>query len=139
MAEGYLRAMAEAEGIEIEVASAGLATYDGSPPSENSVLVMEEEGIDISDQISLSLTASMVEEATHVFGMARSHVDALRSYFPEALERIFVLREFVADEGLDIDVPDPIGGDLDDYRVARNLIKEAMASVMRFVRTGDPG
>ena len=47
------------------------------------------------------------------------------------------MREFVAD-GLDIEVPDPIGGDLDEYRLTRNLIKEAMPSILRFVLTGDP-
>jgi len=139
MAEGYLRAMAAEQGVDVEVLSAGLSTYDGTPPSENSVVAMKEEGVDISDQLSQRLTPALVEESTHLFGLGRSHAEALRSYFPEAAEKIFVLREFVADEGLDIDVPDPIGGDLEEYRVARNLIKEAMPSVLRFVLTGDPG
>ena len=70
--------------------------------------------------------------------MGSGHADAIRSYFPEAQEKIFVLREFVSQEGLDLEVPDPIGGDLDEYRLTRNLIKEAMSSILRFVTTGDP-
>lgn len=138
MAEGLLRHMAEASGAEIAVGSAGLGAMENMPPSENSVFAMEEEGIDISGQRSRMLTPEMVEDYTHIFGMGTGHVDALRTYFPEAIEKIFVLREFIAEEGLDLNVPDPIGGDLDEYRLTRNLIKEAMPSILSFVTTGDP-
>jgi protein-tyrosine-phosphatase len=98
---------------------------------------MREDGIDISKQRSRMLTPEMVEDYTHIFGLGSGHVETIHGYFPEAQEKTFVLREFVAD-GLDIEVPDPIGGDLDEYRLTRNLIKEAMPSILRFVLTGDP-
>lgn len=137
MAEGFLRRMAEETGAEIEVGSAGLGAMEDMKPSRNSILAMKEEGIDISPQRSRMLTPEMVESYTHIFGMGSDHVDAIRSYFPEAREKTFLLREFVG-QGLDLEVPDPIGGDLDEYRLTRNLIKEAMPSVYRFVLTGDP-
>ena len=138
MAEGFLRHMAKKAGLDIEVGSAGIGAMDDMTPSRNSVISMKEEGIDISRQLSRMLTPEMMEEYTHVFGLGTGHVDAIRSYFPESQEKTFVLREFVADEGLDLEVPDPIGGDLDEYRLTRNLIKEAMPSILRFVMTGDP-
>lgn len=137
MAEGFLRRMAEEAGAEIEVGSAGLGAIEGMRPSANSVLAMEEEGIDIARQRSRMLTPEMVEDHTHIFGLGSGHADTIRGYFPEAREKTFVLREFVAN-GLDLEVPDPIGGDLDEYRLTRNLIKEAMPSILRFVLTGDP-
>ena len=138
MAEGFLRDMAKKAGVEIESASAGIGAMDDMPPSRHSITAMKEEGIDISRQRSRMLTPEMVEEYTHIFGLGSGHADAIRSYFPEAQEKIFVLREFVSQEGLDLEVPDPIGGDLDEYRLTRNLIKEAMSSILRFVTTGDP-
>ena len=138
MAEGFLRHMAKKAGFEIEVGSAGVGAMDDMTPSRNSVISMKEEGIDISRQLSRMLTPEMMEEYTHVFGLGTGHVDTIRSYFPEAQEKTFVLREFIADDGLDLEVPDPIGGDLDEYRLTRNLIKEAMPSILRFVMTGDP-
>ena len=138
MAEGWLRDMAERAGAEIEVASAGLGAMDGAPPSRNSVTAMKEEGIDISGQRSQMLTSEMVEEFTHIFGLGTGHIEAIRAYFPEALEKTFVLREFIAEGGRDIEVPDPIGGDLDEYRETRNLIQEAMPSILSFVTAGDP-
>lgn len=133
MAEGLLRDMAEKSGVEVDVASAGIGAMDGMPPSRNSVIAMQEEGIDISDQRSQMLTPDMVANFTHIFGMGFAHIDAIRSYFPESLEKTFVLREFIADEGLDIEVPDPIGGDLEEYQITRNLIKEAMPSILAFL------
>lgn len=139
MAEGFLRHMAAAASVEVEVGSAGLGAMDDMPPSRNSVIAMREEGIDISRQRSRMLTPEMVEACTHVFGMGTSHIESIRAYFPESQEKTFVLREFIADDGFDLNIPDPIGGDLDEYRLTRNLIKEAMPSVLRFVTTGDPG
>lgn len=139
MAEGFLRDMAKKAGAEMESASAGLGAMENMPPSRNSVIAMEEEGIDISRQRSQMLTPDMVEEYTHIFGMGEGHIETIRAYFPEAQEKTFVLREFVVGEGSDLNVPDPIGGDLEEYRLTRSLIQEAMPSILKFVQTGDPG
>lgn len=138
MAEGFLRAMALEKGIDIDVASAGLGAMENMPPSENSIIAMKEEGIDISAQRSQMLTPLLVDEHTHIFGLGEGHADTVRAYFPEAQEKTFVLREFIAEEGLDRNVSDPIGGDLDEYRLTRNLIKEAMPSIIQFVTADSP-
>jgi len=139
MAEGFLRAMAAEADVELEAASAGLGAMEDMPPSRNSVVAMNEEGIDISPQRSQMLTPEMVEDYTHIFGMGEGHIETIRAYFPEALEKTFVLREFIAGDGPDLSVPDPIGGDLEEYRLTRNMIQEAMPSILKFVQTGDPG
>lgn len=134
MAEGFLRAMvAEIPSPRIQVSSAGVGAFDGQTPSRHSITVMRQEGIDISGQRSQSLTPELVRGVTHIFAMADSHRRAIQAYFPEATEKTFVLREFIVDDELDLDVPDPIGMDLDAYERTRNLIKEAMPSVLEFV------
>ena len=138
MAEGLFRKMVEDAGDDIAVDSAGIGAYDGASPSRNSVIVMKEEGIDISEQSSMQLRPETVAECSHIFGMARHHRDAVVAYFPEAAEKTFILRELIVDDSLDLEVPDPIGGDEEEYRLTRNLIKEAMPSIFRFVSTGDP-
>jgi len=139
IAEGLFRHLVEieGEGANVHIASAGIGAMDGSPPSQNSVDVMIDDRIDISSQRSQMLSPEMVQEYTHIFGMGRSHVDVIRSYFPESLEKTFVLREFIAKDDFDLDVPDPIGGDLDEYKETRDLIAEAMPGILRFVLTGD--
>lgn len=139
MAEGFFREMLKSQPVSgIETASAGLSVFDGQPPSAHSVEVMKQEGIDISGLRSQSLTPELVKRATHLFGMTSGHREVIDMLFPEAREKVFVLREFVVDDDLDLDVPDPIGMDLEAYERARNLIKEAMPSIVEFV-TGSPG
>ncbi|MDF1754448.1 MAG: low molecular weight protein arginine phosphatase [Verrucomicrobiales bacterium] len=137
MAEGLFRQLVEESGEDITVASAGIGAMDGAPPSANSVDAMNEEGIDISAQRSQMLIPPMVEEFTHIFGMGRGHIELIRNYFPGSVEKTFVLREFLGDGDLDLDVPDPIGMDLEEYKRCRNLIKEAMPGILKFVISGD--
>ena len=137
MAEGLFRDFAEKAGEDIKVASAGIGAMDGLEPSENSVTAMLEEEIDISSQRSQILTPPMIEEFTHIFGMARGHIDIIRNYFPESQEKTFVLREFLNHHELDLDVPDPIGMGMDEYTRCRNLIKEAMPGILKFVVSGE--
>lgn len=138
MAEGLFQKMVDDAAEDIEVGSAGIGAFDGSEPSRNSVLAMKEEGIDITHQRSAQLRPEMVAECSHIFGMSRHHCEAVLAYFPEAAEKTFVLRELIVDDALDMEVPDPIGGEEDEYRLTRNLIKEAMPSIFRFVTTGNP-
>ncbi len=138
MAEGLLRDLAEKGGHGIEVASAGLGAMEGDRPSQNSIIAMQERGIDISRQRSQMITPEMIEGFTHIFGMGEGHIETIRAYFPHSLEKTFVLREFVAKDEYDLNVPDPIGGDLDEYQLTRDLIEEAMPSILSFVTTGDP-
>ncbi|MDF2375880.1 MAG: low molecular weight protein arginine phosphatase [Verrucomicrobiales bacterium] len=138
MAEGLFRDLAEKSGHEIEVASAGLGAMDGHGPSQNSVIAMKELGIDISAQRSQMFTPEMVDDFTHIFGMGDGHIETIRAYFPHSLEKTFVLREFIAKDEYDLNVPDPIGGDLEEYQLTRDLIEESMSSILSFVTTGDP-
>jgi protein-tyrosine phosphatase len=137
MAEGLFRHCVDEAGDDITVASAGISAMEGMPPSKNSVIAMKEDGIDISEQRSRMLTPPMVEEFTHIFGMTRGHIDVIRTYFPESLEKTFVLREFLSDGDLDLDVPDPIGMEMEEYIRCRNLIKESMPGILKFVVTGE--
>lgn len=140
MAEGLFHAMAEKAGrTDIEAASAGIGAGDGISPSEFSVEVMQEEGIDITGQRSQMLTPDLVKQASHIFGMTQSHQQAIQAFFPEIQEKVFVLRELIVDQGFDLDVPDPIGMGRDEYERTRNLIKEAMPSVFQFVGSDENG
>lgn len=134
MAEGFYRQLTKSDD-SIRVGSAGISAFDGQAASQHSVSVMKEEHIDISHHASRMLNANIVDQATHIFGMTRAHRDAVQMMFPEAREKVFVLREFLVgpDADFDLDVSDPIGGSLEEYMRTRNLIKEALESVSNFV------
>ena len=96
MAEGLLRHAAQRRG-DISVASAGVATGHGQPASENSVVALRQWDIDIRGIRSQPLTDELIEWATHIFAMTRSHMDAILTFFPEAEEKVWLACEFTPD------------------------------------------
>ncbi|MCI9625274.1 MAG: low molecular weight protein arginine phosphatase [Clostridia bacterium] len=115
MAEGLLR-----ENCDIcEVLSAGIHALDGSPASENAVRVMQSRGIDISGHRAATVTASVMQEADVVLTMTSAHKQALQQLFPEAMEKIDTLGEFV---GLDAEIPDPYMGDSRVYSACADVL-----------------
>jgi RpiB/LacA/LacB family sugar-phosphate isomerase len=107
---------------------------EGQPPSPHAVRALKELGIDISQQRSRMLTPEIVEQADYIFGMTHSHVDAVTLLFPQAAEKMFLLREF--DETLDEfekDISDPIGGSYETYTYCRNQIEQGIFSMLSFI------
>ena len=133
MAEGLFRkALAGRAGFR--VGSAGLGAPNGQPPSTHAVQAMKELGLDISAIRSRPLSAELVAEAAYIFGMTRGHVDAITLMYPQAADRVFLLREF--DETLDPfekDISDPIGASYAVYCRCRDQIEQGIASMMKII------
>ena len=113
---------------------AGLGAAEGQPPSAYAVRAVKELGIDISGLRSRMLTAELVKQANYIFGMTHSHLDTVAMLYPQAAEKIFLLREF--DETLDAfdkDISDPIGGSYEVYLSCRDQIEQGIVSLLRFL------
>jgi RpiB/LacA/LacB family sugar-phosphate isomerase len=137
MAEGLFRQMVK-DRTDIQVGSAGVAANYGQPPSLHAVEVLRPWGIDISRYRSQPLTESLVQKATHIFAMTRSHLDTINAFFPAAAEKSFLLCEFndKSDPNC-VDVPDPIGMGIDAYFKSRDKIKEALPGILAFIDQTD--
>ncbi len=128
MAEALARQLLAQRGrADIGVSSAGTAAADGAGASEGSYLVGLEAGLDLGGHQAQQLTAELVADADIVFGMAAHHVD--RAIALGGAEKSFLLGEY-AGRGGDEEVPDPFGGDLDEYRDTyahlRSLLEDAL-------------
>src|SRR5205823_7177468 len=133
MAEGIFRHAVKGRG-DFRVLSAGVGAIEGQPPSAHAVQALAELGIDISQQRSRMLTAELVNQADYIFGMTHGHVDAVNLLYPQAAEKILLLREF--DETLDVfekDISDPIGGSYEVYLDCRDQIEQGIASMLKFI------
>ena len=122
MAEGILRHMAENQGLDIEVKSAGIAVYNNDFAADNSIDVMKAINIDISHHRSRQADKDLIEESDLILTMSQGHKDAILSSLPRA--RVFNLLEYAY--GVDGDVSDPFGGSLDEYEEIRDEIYEAI-------------
>jgi glycine hydroxymethyltransferase len=123
---------------DFEVASAGVHAVRGQPPSLYAVQVCEEEGVDISGLRSQPLTATLIDQATHVFAMTGAHLETIQMLFPHGAEKSFLLREFEEpNTTVWRDVPDPIGLGREVYEDCARTIKNALPSVLAFVEQGE--
>ncbi len=132
MAEGLFREAVKVRG-DVTVASAGVGTIHGQPPSLHAVEVLRPLGIDISRIRSQPLSEELVENATHIFAMTRGHLETIQLVFPEAAEKAFLVCEFDNELNRSPDVPDPIGLGLDAYLRCRDTIQQALPSLLKFL------
>src|SRR3954468_6053134 len=137
MAEGLFRRLL-GNRKDIEVASAGVHAVRGQPPSLHAVHVCEQEGVDIRGLRSQPLTATLIDRATHIFAMTGAHLETIHTFFPQAADKTFLLREF-EEPGQTVwrDVPDPIGCSRDVYGVCAETIKNALPTVLAFVEQSE--
>ncbi len=124
MAEAYMKKLLKTDRqTDTVVKSAGTAASNGYPANINSILVMKRMGIDLSSHRSSSLSSPLVDEADIIIGMTRRHVQSITHFFPRAAGKTRTLLSFIRD---DADVPDPYGGDLEEYQSCLRLMKPAL-------------
>lgn len=98
--------------VNLDVSSCGLCA-NGAPVNENSRIVMNEIGIDISQHISKRISASELS-ADRIICMSKNHFDALLS------AGININKNVVSVLGNGI--PDPFGSSIFVYRACRDII-----------------
>ena len=96
MAEGMFKKLLEEKGESgIDCSSAGLATFDGRPASDNAQAVALEYGVDISEHRSRMLTRSIARKADLIVCMTDEQYETLNRMIPD--ERLCVLAGGVDD------------------------------------------
>jgi protein-tyrosine-phosphatase len=137
MAEGLLRhALAGQTGPlqSLKVLSAGVATRDGDPVSENAVIALKKTGIDIGSHRSQSITQEMLDGALAVFGMTESHRSIVQLKASPAPQHLYLFRDFMPPAATR-EIADPYGGPLKIYEASRDEMVEAIPSVVAFLKT----
>jgi RpiB/LacA/LacB family sugar-phosphate isomerase len=133
MAEGLAR-LATAGKPGWQVASAGVGAANGQPASAHAVTAVRQRGGDIAGHRSRRVTASMVQDADYIFALTRGHAEAVAAMYPEAVEKLFLLREFDPSAAPhERDVSDPIGGPLDEYVECCRQIDAGVRSALAFI------
>lgn len=98
MAEGIMRKLlAEAGLSHIEVRSAGVSAYPGSPISDHAASVLAEKG-GLGPSASTLLSQELIEWADLVLTMTSSHKRHTIQLYPEAVDKVYTLKEYVQDD-----------------------------------------
>ncbi len=114
-----------------EIVSAGIGATEGQPASENSVWALRKVGLDLSDHRSRAASRELIQSSDCVFGMTRSHLEAVQMIAGDRTPPCHLFREFCADEP---EIPDPFGGSVSEYEACRDAMVEAIPSVVRHLK-----
>ena len=104
---------------EINVSSAGIAAWPGSPASSNAVAAAIDFGADIAAHRARQATPELLAQADFVVCMAAGHARAIAPHLPH--EKLRVLAGGIAD---------PYGGDLEAYRACARRIDKALPALL---------
>ena len=132
MAEGLFRHMVAEKSADFRIGSAGVSAMDGYPASTETVRVMRQNGVDISQHRSRRLTTTMVRSADKIFVMEVMHKIAILQNWPEAKEKVHLLTEYsknMKGKGLEIEIPDPIRMSESFYENVFQVIRECVSGV----------
>ncbi|MBE6903967.1 MAG: hypothetical protein E7480_05105 [Ruminococcaceae bacterium] len=100
--------------------SCGIATFGGSPATENAIEAVKEEGCDLSGHISKPISNELLQEADLVACISKAHMNAVKGYFPEYEDKIIVLGNGISD---------PYGFSLDTYIETMKEIKQEIENL----------
>ena len=132
MAEYLLRDRLGPE-ADWEVGSAGTSAGHGMQASDSAVETLREKGLDLSRHRSQPLSRELVDGASLVVVMTAGHRDFIRTAYPDAAEKVFLLKSFDPVNGGDMD--DPIGLTTDIYRDIGGEIDRALPGLITFMKT----
>ncbi|MFN2643637.1 MAG: low molecular weight protein-tyrosine-phosphatase [Burkholderiales bacterium] len=125
-AEAVLRHLAAEEGIELEIASAGIGDWHvGAPPDERAQKHAKERGYDLSTLRAKQVTKQDFERFDLILAMDRGHLRALTRLAPPA-ER-HKIRLFAVGE----DVPDPYYGGPEGFERVLDLVEATCRDLVR--------
>ncbi|MCC2683664.1 MAG: protein-tyrosine-phosphatase [Paenibacillaceae bacterium] len=97
MAEYLGRKLAEASGRPHAFSSAGACALDGQSMAENARKILRENGITGEGFASHSLTPERIRQADVILTMTASHKRIVIQQFPEAVDKTFILKEYIED------------------------------------------
>lgn len=121
MAEALARLLLDKMGRDdIIVESAGIFA-SGEEATAAAVGVMAECGMDIQGRRSRQLTVSMCCESDVIAVMTLSHASIVHQQFKVPREKIRLLGD---------GIPDPFGGDVALYRQTRNVLLQAVTTLL---------
>jgi protein-tyrosine-phosphatase len=133
MAEGLMRKrLYELGRNDIEVRSAGVMASKGLSPTDETIKVMKEADVDVSEFKTKIMTDDMIKKADLILTMEPMQKDVILKKAPPAASKTFLLKEYknpskILPKGFS--VHDPIGKPIEDYKVTRDEISAEIERV----------
>jgi protein-tyrosine-phosphatase len=133
MAEGLIKGMLpKTMQARISVSSAGTHAIYGNQASDFAVQVMQACGVDIAGHRARMLNKSMLKDADLILVMEKIHLKYIRFMSFFGMTKVHRISEFDKN-GDPYDIPDPMGGDIEQYRASALLLKTCVKGVNAYL------
>lgn len=97
LAEGMMRLMADAAGLQVNIRSAGVAASDGASISRHSEAILRDKGFR-GTIASSRVTGALAEWADLILTMTEGHKRTLIRQYPQAIDKTHTLKAYVEDD-----------------------------------------
>jgi len=134
MAEGLLQKKLHQMGRDdVDVLSAGIMMADGLQASPETIELLRREGVDVSGHRSHRVSETILRKSDLILVMEHHQENRILQMDPGVKNRLYLLKEFAHGDGVDVDIPDPIGRNMDYYEFTFAVIKEAVEKVSQLM------
>lgn len=134
MAEGiFKRKVALMNRNDIQVSSMGIHAREHQNATSHAIEVCRENFIDITGHQSRPLVFEELRGADIIFVMEKFHSNFIRTFVPQAAEKLALLAHWPSKESKEHSVSDPINGKINEYRKTFKLIEFHIDRVMPFL------
>ncbi len=135
LAEGVFRQLAEREGVDVEVDSAGTGDWHlGYAPDERAQAVAAKNGVDIAALRARLVTPEDFDRFDHIVAMDASNLANLEAMRPERSKaEIARLLDYAAETGVP-DVPDPYYGGPEGFDETYRLVEAGAKGLLNAIR-----
>ncbi len=130
MAMGLLQSKINGQEERWLIRSAGVWALENQTAAANTIKLIYDRGIDLSDHRSKLVTKDLIEKFNLILVMERNQKEALKTAFPKQSAKIFLLSEMA---GETFEIVDPIGGSLADFTATgleiENILSEGFPKI----------
>ena len=123
MAAAIMDKIAQENDLDVFIESAGIFAEEGHSASENAIKALLKYGIDLSNHKTQPVTEDLIKQCDLILTMTEGHKKLIE---PMAKGKVFTLLEYA---GLNGDIQDPYGGDIDEYEETAQEIYDALVDV----------
>ena len=133
-AEGLLKKLVQKNRLDDIVAdSAGLLAFPGNSATGLAQKVAEEYDVDLSGHIAKSVKEDIVDRSDLILVMEYSQAKELLDAFPEAEDKVFLIRRFASFGSKDRGVADPYGLNYEAYRFCFLDIQDGVSGLAEYL------
>ena len=123
MAAAIMNDIAEKNDLNVLIDSAGIFAKIGDSAADNAKAIMKKRGIDLSLHRTKPLTEELIAIADVILTMTSAHKMLIENM---AKDKVYTLWEYAGSEG---DIPDPYGGDEEEYEEVADEICDALVDI----------